>query len=492
MTSYSTVEERDLWPAGLEVVPASVTPFSGGHAALTAAGKLVVRSDDPEVLSGVEGQQSEGLIIGPRSAANAQTLRRLVPWLRPRVLGLATSAGFGDRLGLATPGHIRALRVVGGGIAPVFAQQSVRENTRTRRTPAQVLDDATWGVLAEGWRQPWGADADHLKTLEDISAFAQAGFTTYTLDPGDAVIIAADTMAAGALRQAADSRLPWDELGDDLVGMLARYRGKRVELPGGPLHFTEEGVLRAAVKYGGAVAQVGRMSSHLLRVASWPVEIEIAVDETGSPTTPLEHAWMALELGRLGVTWIGMAPCFRGSFQKGVDFIGDRAEFEADIRLHAEVAHALGPYKLSVHSGSDKFSVYSAIVRHTGSLVHLKTSGTSYLEALRTVATVDSGLLAQLYGLAREGYADNQASYHLSASLAAAPPVAAAGPGLLDDFHARQILHVAYGPILQEYGGRLRALLSAHREEYAAGLQRHFERHLCPFVLAEPSHAERP
>src|SRR5258708_20912654 len=96
------------------------------------------------VLSKFDGitseQGSQTLLLGPTNAHNMNMLRSIFDWLRPRTLGLATSAGFGDRLGLATPGHIRALRAVGGNIAPIFAQQSIREMTRTSRSPNQVID----------------------------------------------------------------------------------------------------------------------------------------------------------------------------------------------------------------------------------------------------------------------------------------------------------------------------------------------------------------
>ena len=81
---------------------------------------------------------------------NATALRRQLSWLNPITLGLRTSAGFGDRLGIATPGHLRALREAGGHIAPIPAQQSIREMTRTGRSPQQVFDDATWGGLCRG------------------------------------------------------------------------------------------------------------------------------------------------------------------------------------------------------------------------------------------------------------------------------------------------------------------------------------------------------
>ena len=96
-------------------------------------------------------------------------------FLKPRVIGPTPSVGCGDRLGLATPGHVRALAKT--ELAAVLCQQSVRENTRTGRSPRQVLDDAVWGAWQSGWRRGFGADADHLKTTDEIEAFVNAGYT---------------------------------------------------------------------------------------------------------------------------------------------------------------------------------------------------------------------------------------------------------------------------------------------------------------------------
>ena len=102
------------------------------------------------------GDKSSDGFLCPLTPANAAALRTRLPWLNPVPLGRKTSFGFGDRLGLATPGHIQALRSADpdGKIAPIFAQQSVRENIRTGRTPQQVMDDAMWGVFQEGWHIP--------------------------------------------------------------------------------------------------------------------------------------------------------------------------------------------------------------------------------------------------------------------------------------------------------------------------------------------------
>src|SRR5690349_14057717 len=172
-------------------------------------------------------------------------------------LSLHPSFGFGDRLGLATPGHIAAVR--GTKFAPIFAQQSVRENTRTGRTPQQVMDDARRAVDAAGWDSPWGADADHLKTLEDIPPFVEAGYTFFTVDPGEHVDNAADTDPMDILRQKV-AGLNWDELS-------AFYLNQKGEQDWGQFatswHGELEPLMRAAVKYGKAIQHAAAMFQRL-------------------------------------------------------------------------------------------------------------------------------------------------------------------------------------------------------------------------------------
>src|SRR4051812_29387071 len=114
------------------------------------------------------------------------------PHANVRPLGLTASFGFGDRLGVATPGHVAALRSAGGGIAPIFAQQSIREMTRTGRSAKEVVDDALRGAESAGYDGEQGADADHLKTPADVDRTAEAGFVFFTIDPSDHVDGAAD------------------------------------------------------------------------------------------------------------------------------------------------------------------------------------------------------------------------------------------------------------------------------------------------------------
>jgi tagaturonate epimerase len=420
----------------------------------------------------------------PLSPTNAAVLRQHLTWLQPQPVGLVTSAGFGDRMGLATPGHVRA--VEGMQIAPIFAQQSVRENARTRRTPQQVIDDATWGVLQTGWRQPWGADADHLKTTADLDSFFDAGFTFFTIDPGEHVDNAAQTDPIERLREKVRD-LPWDRLRTSAPETSQRYLGQSFTVENFQVTFTETELLRALAKYGRAIAHTLKMADHLTHRAAGKVyDLEVSVDETETPTSIAEHFFVASELKRLGVNCTSLAPRFIGRFEKGVDYIGDLAQFEAEFSQHAAIARHFGTYRLSLHSGSDKFSIYAIAARHTHGLLHLKTAGTSYLEALRVVARVNPELMRQILHLAIERYNEDRASYHVSALLEKVEQPDRVFdhhlPELLDQFDARQVFHVTFGAVLDRYGTQLHETLRANEDEYYSALEAHFKKHLCPLV----------
>ena len=385
-------------------------------------------------------------------------------------LSLTPSFGFGDRLGLATPGHIASVR--GTKFAPIFAQQSVRENARTGRTPQQVMDDAQRAVDAAHWEAPWGADADHLKTVEDILPFVKAGYTFFTVDPGEQVDNAADVDPLDVLKKKL-AKFDWEELSalyldqsvDQLWGQLAKS-------PKGD----EESLMRAVVKYGGAIQHAASMFNRLSELKD-TFDFEVSVDETDSPTTPLEHSYIASELTRLRVRFTSLAPRFIGRFEKGVDYIGDLSALDSELEKHAAVTRHFGTYKLSLHSGSDKFRVYPLVAKHWGERIHVKTAGTSYLEALRVLARHEPDLFLKIYALGRECYEVDKRTYHVSASLELLP-ITNNLPSLLDDFNAREMLHVTFGSAIGRFGGELKSAIIKHEDVYFEGLQTHFEKHL--------------
>jgi tagaturonate epimerase len=477
----------------LDLFPRSLVEQDGVEYALgqTATGRQLVILADPAALNGFKGETCEQsgkiLLTGTCSQKNASALRSRLKWLQPGLLGLRTSGGMGDRIGLATPGHVRAVRSMGGKIAPIFAQQSIREMTRTGRSPQRVMDDATWGIFQEGWQEGFGADADHLKTPEDIDTCLAAGYTFFTFDPGAHVETLAEIVTIEKLRELAE-KLP-----ENIQPRATGLGGKGYDIEGLWVFFNETTLLKAVVKYGKSLAHVASMYQHLVTAsAGQPFELEVSVDETDQPTSHAEHLYIASELKRLGVKWVSLAPRYPGRFEKGVDYIGDVASFETELAGHAAIARAFGPYKLSLHSGSDKFSIYPAAMRQTRGMVHLKTAGTSYLEALRTIGAADPDLFREIYIFACERYETDKTSYHVSAEPGRAPlPEAVTDwPGLLEQFDAREILHVTFGSVLTErtstgqkrFHDRLMTVLNRNSEAYAANLERHFIRHLTPFV----------
>jgi hypothetical protein len=306
------------------------------------------------------------------------------------------------------------------------------------------------------------------------------------VDPGDHVDNEAHTAELARLEEKV-SALPWAELEDSPDGLYARYLDQRFTVENLSLVYDRETLARAAAKYGRAIAHTARMYRHLASaMGDRPFELEVSVDETETPTSAEEHYFVASELKRLGVEWVSLAPRYIGAFEKGVDYIGDLELFDQELAKHAAIARVMGPYKLSIHSGSDKFSVYPLYARHAGNLVHLKTAGTSYLEAVRSIAGTDPAFFRDILRLALDRYEEDRATYHVSASAAKVPRPEDLEDGqlagVLDTFDGREVLHVTFGSVVDAYGERLLRHLDNNEEAHYAALVTHFERHLAPFV----------
>ncbi len=407
---------------------------------------------------------------------------------QPVTLGLRKSFGFGDRLGLATPGHLAAAKK--SDFAPIFAQQSIREMDRTQRTPEEVMSAAQKALATAKYSQPWGADADHLKTEADVQRTAAAGFCFFTIDPSAFVNNEADRMSETELSKRLDS------LVDDGIFQEPTwtrwYLDKKFPVEGVELTFSKQALFRAAVKYARAVAHCEKMAGYI-RVASGtrPYEIEVSVDETDSPTATVEHLFFALELRRRNVKVVSLAPRFIGEFEKGIDFRGDLGAFEKSLAQHVAVAKAYGPYKISVHSGSDKFSVYPIIGRLCGDLLHVKTAGTSYLEALRAVCRKDKTLFGEIAAYCVGRFDTDRKSYHISTTNAQIADLAKVGPAdyeqqYLNEIPGRQLLHVTFGSVLTQgtrpNGARFKTaileILNNDPALHAELLDIHFTKHL--------------
>ena len=424
--------------------------------------------------------------------ANAVAVKETFKFTNPQVIGVVDSIGMGDRLGLANAGHIRALN--GFCFKPVLAQQSIRELTRTQRTPDEVMDAAVWAVFQEGYKKGFGADADHLKTTEDIDLLMKAGFTMYTFDPSEYVQNEADSIDEKDL----DKKiylLNWIGLNSNPETYFAEYANKDFKISD-ELTIKAEliDVKRALVKYGNAIAYIKKLYDYMVNNYSQnKFEVEVSVDETESVTTPFEHFFIANELIRLKVKFVSLAPRFIGDFEKGIDYKGDLDLFKQEYIKHLAITKFFGTYKISLHSGSDKFSVYRVIGSLHDAHTHVKTAGTSYLEALKVVAANDQKLFREILDFAKSLYDTEKKSYHVSADINKIKNGSEYSDKdlaeLFDSNDVRQVLHVTFGKVLSDkkedgsylFKQRIIDCLKRNEHFHYQVLEKHFRKHLEPF-----------
>jgi len=456
----------------------SIHVFNGGVSPLLAV--FMAKEDGEDFLvvqgldSGFEGEElPDGKLKCPLSHKNAVALRAHFPFTAPsRVLGKERSFGVGDRLGIAAPGHIRLFEKYDA--YPVLAQQSIRELNLTNRTYEDVLDAVTFAVFREGFKKGWGADGDHLKTTSDVEYALSLGFTMITLDCSEHI-----------------NNNVTDENAPPLPkSYAAKYLGKEFDIGEGVrLSFTEGELKKIVAVYGKAIAFATDMYKKFFSDGKYKADFEISIDETSTPTTPLQHYFVARELIDAGVSFATMAPRFCGEFQKGIDYVGDLVQFEKEIKVHAVIARHF-KYKLSIHSGSDKFTVFPYIDKATRNIFHVKTAGTNWLEAMRVVAQGDPALYREAHKYALEAFDEARKYYHVTTDLNKIPDVDKLSdkdlPGLFNQNDSRQLIHITYGLILTKknadgsftFRDRLYKFWKDHEEDYAQALEKHIGKHL--------------
>jgi hypothetical protein len=307
------------------------------------------------------------------------------------------SIGVGDRFAHQARAQLRACELVakdGADVVPVW-NKSNREHTFIGSEPSSVLAAAKAAVEALGWRKGWHVDADHIR-IETVDRFLPHS-DFFTIDVADSI---GKPAAEADVAEFVD-RHP------ELAGTIV--------IPGiaTPFATTRADIGRIAAKYLLAVQDAGKIYRHIAaKKGADRMIAEVSMDETDAPQTPPELLVILAAIADEKIPAQTIAPKFTGRFNKGVDYVGDLAQFEKEFHDDlAVIAFAIARYglpanlKLSVHSGSDKFSLYP-IIRRTlakfGAGVHLKTAGTTWLEELIGLAEAGGDALA----LAKEIYAE--------------------------------------------------------------------------------------
>lgn len=375
------------------------------------------------------------------------------------------SFGTGDRLGLATPAHLEAFK--GYDMFPVLAQQSPRELEKTHRDFRDVLLKAVLGVLEAGYTGGFGADADHIKDEEYLLEAADAGYTMYTLDVSDMLVRAENA----SLNKA------------DLISQLSKdivkeFGGKSIPFEGGAYTVREEELYRSAIIYEKAMNFVERVYD-LLKKRLKDFDLEVSIDEGDRDTTVEDHIFVAEYLHRKGIEFWSIAPKFPGYFEKAVDYRGDIDRFAMELNKHCAIARMLGGYRLSLHSGSDKFSVYRIFNEATRHNFHIKTSGTSWLQALNVIHEKDRQLFKELYSIALDNLEESKKAYKISIYREDFhEELDLDDPCILQNPKIKQLLHISYGVLLDEKRQEIYSVLDQHEADHYRLVSENIKKHL--------------
>lgn len=374
-------------------------------------------------------------------------------------------------------------------VHPVW-NKSHREHTTVHTKPASVRIEANTACQTSGWEHPYFVDADHIN-LTNVNAFIDSS-DFFTLDVADFI-----------------GRMADQDSIDCFVEAMQVFCGE-IKLPGlGDSFFVSiDDVLAIAEQYLFAVQEAGRIYRLIAGRKTGAFQVEVSMDETDKPQTPLEMLFILAMIAREKIPIDTIAPKFSGRFNKGVDYVGDviqfAKEFEQDVVVLNYAAEHFGlkeTLRLSVHSGSDKFSIYPAmnrIIKKHNVGLHVKTAGTTWLEEVVGLAEAGGSGLAvarKIYAAALGRYDELAAPYAsvIDIDPDELPSVETVNNWSSSDYvnalrhdpscsdynsSFRQLLHVAY-KVAYELGDEYLAALDQHRETVARNVTENLlKRHL--------------
>lgn len=407
------------------------------------------------------------------------------------------SIGLGDRFLHQGQAQLQAIinaRGAGIDITPVW-NKSDREHVIVGTEPPSLREEADSATRALNWGAPYRVDADHI-TISTVDRFIDCS-DFFTLDVGDAIG-----------EQALDRDI------DAFVLSQSRYVGE-LSIPGaGNYAVSRDDIRSIATSFLKAVQEAGTIYHHIVeKKGSEDFIAEVSMDEAENPQTPLELFFILAMIAAEGIPAQTIAPKFTGRFNKGVDYVGDidqfAKEFSDDL---AVIAFAIAEFdlpdnlKLSIHSGSDKFSIYGAIrnaLQRTGTGVHIKTAGTTWLEELIGLAEGGGEGLAiakEIYVQALEhkealcepyatvvdiDFAQLPAAAHVNKWTGAeyAAALRHDASNVAYNLHLRQLLHVGY-KMAAKMGERYYAALREYESDVARNVTENlWERHIKPLFL---------
>jgi hypothetical protein len=365
------------------------------------------------------------------------------------------SLGIGDRFGRQGRAQLAALehaQALGVAITPVW-NKSNREHQLIGTTPADTRRAADAAVRASGWHAPYFVDADHISLATVDGFLASSDF--FTLDVSAYVGLAPD--------------------GTALTHFLATQEWAlgTLHIPGiaQPLTVTPTALATVAETYLRAVQEAGRLFRHIAAAkGEADFVVEVSLDEATRAQSPSELLFILAMLAAEGVPVDTIAPKFSGEFHKGVDYLGEVAgfarEFADDLAVLAFAVHEFGlpaALKLSVHSGSDKFSLYgpmAQLLARTGAGVHLKTAGTTWLAEVIGLAQGDIEGVTLVKTMYRQAFARQEELCAPYATVVAIDPARLPTPNAVDRWDGSMLVDaLRHVPTHPRYNSDLRQLM---------------------------------
>ena len=403
------------------------------------------------------------------------------------------SFGIGDRFSQQGEAQLKALiqaKEMGIEIVPVW-NKSNREHQIIKSSPADTRQEADQAVSTLAWKQPYYVDADHINIVTVKPFMEYSDF--FTLDVADYI----------------DSEVSSDEM-EDFLARAVNYTGE-VHIPGieEPFHISRDKLMEIAGKFLGAISKAAGIYQHISAGKGEGNFIaEVSMDEVEAAQTPVELLFILLMISHYKIPAQTIAPKFTGRFNKGVDYVGNvdqfRKEFEQDLLV---IDFAVKSFdlpenlKLSIHSGSDKFTIYPIMGELIGKYdkgIHVKTAGTTWLEELIGLALAGGEALAMAKTIYSKAYCRQEELCGPYETVIDIDPAALPLPPEVDkwegekfaaslrhepghpDYHAgfRQLLHVGY-KVAAEMGDEFLEMVRANSEIVAEQVRTNiYDRHI--------------
>ncbi|MFP4642950.1 MAG: tagaturonate epimerase family protein [Spirochaetales bacterium] len=420
----------------------------------------------------VEGFYAAEVAMTPRNAA---TLQQIFPFLVPRVPdeSVTTSIGFGDRLGLTTPVHVRLAKRY--NVFPVIAQQSFRELEAAGRGLDEAFADAVFAAFQEGLTDGFGADADEMPSEVRLGEALRVQPSMYTIDAREYARDDVDGLDNRGLQEAFGSLSTKEQR-----RIRRGYSGRSVNLGTISVRFRPGDAERAAVKFNNMLGFAEKVAKKA-RKRQGDFSIELSLVGLATPTTAQEHYFLANECQERGVPLRTVAIRFPGEMPEGADFSGDIREFDSQITDHSAIAQGFGTHRITIRPGEDKDAVYTAIARRTGGRFHLKTSASSWLAAMHTIAGEAPDFYREIHERAVEAHTAARNGDDSSENADELPDIDSVRDrqltDLVRDANWRPRLSLAYGPVMRnaELAGRIRSFLHANEEVFFRNVERELE-----------------